>query len=101
MKQTVASIRKTKKALRKIIEDPSTPIEKMRMAYYAETTLTWATEDTVDWLRPENDLDLHAEILSKEIQPIEIRILKLLIAAGLVSEEKAEQARKLALSLKW
>jgi hypothetical protein len=32
---------------------------------------------------------------------LEARILELLVAGGLVSEEKVEQANKLALSLKW
>jgi hypothetical protein len=67
MKQTPASIKKTLKALRRIIEDESTPPAKVRMAYYAEMTLTWATDDTVGWQRPEEDLDGEVDLLLKEI----------------------------------
>lgn len=56
MKQSPASIKRTLKKLREIIEDKSSDVETVRMAYFAETTLRWATEDTVSWKRPEEDL---------------------------------------------
>lgn len=66
MKQTQQSIRKTIKELREIVEDKKTDPATARMAYFAETSLRWATEDTVDWKRPEQDLALEVELLKKE-----------------------------------
>lgn len=37
-----------------------------RMAYFAETTLRWAIEDTVSWKRPEEDLQDEVFLLKRE-----------------------------------
>ncbi len=66
MKQSPASIKRTLKKLRKIIEDKSTDVETKRMAYFAETTLRWATEDTVRWNRPEDDLQDEVFLIKRE-----------------------------------
>ena len=66
--QSPASIKRTLKNLRLIIDSKTVdPITK-RMAYFAETTLRWATEDTVDWQRPEVDLEDEVALLLKEIE---------------------------------
>jgi hypothetical protein len=65
--QSRASIKRSIKNLRLIIESKTVdPITK-RMAYYAENTLRWATEETVDWQRPEVDLEDEVILLKKEI----------------------------------
>ena len=66
MAQSKRSIKRTLKKLREII-DKSTDIETVRMAYFAETTLRWATEDTVSWTRPEDDLRDEVFLLKQEM----------------------------------
>ena len=66
MIQSKRSIKRTLKKLREII-DNSTDIETVRMAYFAETTLRWATEDTVSWPRPEDDLLDEVFLLKQEM----------------------------------
>ena len=67
MIQSKASIKRTLKKLREIIDDKSTDVETKRMAYFAETTLRWATEDTADWQRPEDDLQDEVFLLKQEL----------------------------------
>lgn len=65
-KQSQASIKRSIKNLRLIIDSKTVdPITK-RMAYFAENTLRWAIEDTVDWQRPEVDLEDEVALLLKE-----------------------------------
>ncbi len=66
MIQSKRSIKRTLKELRKIIDDKSTDVETRRMAYFAETTLRWATEETVSWKRPEDDLRDEVFLLKQE-----------------------------------
>lgn len=65
MKQSQASIKRTIKKLREII-DNTEDVETRRMAYFAETTLRWAIEDTVSWKRPEEDLQDEVFLLKRE-----------------------------------
>lgn len=67
MIQSKASVKKTLKALRKIIDKSPDPATR-RMAYFAETTLRWATEDTVSWKRPETDLLDEVFLLKTELE---------------------------------
>ncbi len=66
MIQSKRSIKRTLKELRKIIDNKSTDVETRRMAYFAETTLRWATEETVSWQRPEDDLRDEVSLLKQE-----------------------------------
>ena len=65
MKQSQASIKRTIKKLREII-DGTNDVETRCMAYFAETTLRWAIEDTVSWKRPEEDLQDEVFLLKRE-----------------------------------
>ena len=65
--KTQRNIKKTLKALRAIIDNKNTNEATKRMAYFAETTLRWAVEDTVGWTRPEVDLAEEVEFLKKEM----------------------------------
>jgi len=67
MIQSKRSIKRTLKKLREIIDDKSTDVETRHMAYYAETILRWATEDTVSWQRPEDDLRDEVLLLKREL----------------------------------
>ena len=67
MKQSQASIKRSIKNLRMIIDSETVdPITK-RMAYFAECTLRWSIEDTVSWQRPEVDLEDEVDLLLKEV----------------------------------
>jgi len=66
MKQSQASIKRTIKNLRSIVESKDSDAATQRMAYFAEQTLLWATEDTVGLKRPEVDLHLEVELLLRE-----------------------------------
>lgn len=67
MKQSQASIKRSIKNLRMIIDSKTVDPTTKRMAYFAETTLRWAIEDTVDWQRPEVDLEDEVALLLKEV----------------------------------
>lgn len=67
MIQSKRSIKRTLKELRKIIDDKTTDVETRRMAYFAENTLRWATEETVSWQRPEDDLQDEVFLLKQEL----------------------------------
>ena len=45
------------------------------MAYFAETTLRWAIEDTVSWKRPEEDLQDEVFLLKREAAERKIMIV--------------------------
>lgn len=66
MKQSEASIKKSVKALRKIVDTSKDPAT-VRMAYYAECALRWAIGDTVGWPRPEIELQLEVTCLKDEL----------------------------------
>lgn len=66
MKQSKASIKRTIKKMREII-DSTEDVATRRMAYFAETTLRWAIEDTVSWKRPEEDLQDEVFLLKREV----------------------------------
>lgn len=67
-KQSQASIKRSIKNLRLIIDSKAVDLITKRMAYFAENTLRWAIEDTVDWQRPEVDLEDEVALLLKEIE---------------------------------
>ena len=56
MKQSKERIGKSIEALRKIIDDDEYDEAHRRIAYFGETILRWAIEDTEDWLPPEKEL---------------------------------------------
>lgn len=59
-----ANIRRTLKALRKIVDTTKDPMEK-RVAYIVETAIRWATEKTSGWNRPENEVADDCTMLRK------------------------------------
>ena len=67
MIQSKRSIKHTLKKLREIIDDKKTDVETRCMAYFAENTLRWATEETVSWQRPEDDLQDEVFLLKQEL----------------------------------
>ena len=67
MKKSQVSIRRTIKKLREIIDNTNDMVTR-RMAYFAETTLRWAIEDTVSWKRPEEDLQDEVFLLKREAE---------------------------------
>lgn len=67
MKQSIRSVKKTIRELRKIIDNPQADKITTRLAYFTETALRWSIEDTVGWKRPEEELFDEAEFLKKEL----------------------------------
>jgi len=67
MIQSKASIKRTLKNLRLIIDSKTVDVATKRMAYFAETSIRWVIEDTEDWQRPEVDLSDQVALLKKEL----------------------------------
>jgi hypothetical protein len=67
MKQSQESIQKSIMALRALIDSSPDQIV-CRIAYAVETALRWATINTHEWPRPEQDVLEKADILRCEIR---------------------------------
>lgn len=67
MKQSQQSIGESIEALRKIIDSDADGIEEEHrwVAYFGETVLRWAIEDTTDWSPPEDELFEIVKLLKK------------------------------------
>ena len=62
-----ATIRRHKKALRALIEDPTSDDVLRRIAYAMETALWWASQKTVGWQPMADEARLLASLLRKEL----------------------------------
>lgn len=62
-----AAIKRTLRALRKMIESSSDPIET-RMAWEVENAIRWITEKTVGWQEPHKSVVSGVSLLEQEMQ---------------------------------
>lgn len=67
-KRTEAEVRKAIKELRQFIDADNEGMIATRIAYAMECAIRWATEDTVDWLRPVDEARANAAILRKDME---------------------------------
>lgn len=69
MIKSKATVLRELKRLRKYIDKENDPIKK-RMAYHAETVLTWAFKNTEGWNKPLEESIAEAEMLRKELKQV-------------------------------
>lgn len=65
MKPSQATLKKHLRELRHVVEHDPDPIVR-RLAYQAETSIRWATQDTVGWPTPVKDVLANARLLHEE-----------------------------------
>lgn len=84
-KQSQASIKRSIKNLRLIIDSEKVDPVTKRMAYFAENTLRWAIEDTEGWQRPEVNLEDEVALLLKEAAEHGVQWTGLIALSGQVA----------------